>query len=254
MLPTIETGIAATATLIIGETRGGVMRGWATWNRRAIRTGATVVAVCLFVPGMSAGTDRPWSVGFGVAYTFAYESDYESISEPTSGYGQDRLESGFGANFGVDYRLGSFSTGAEIVYLENDADEYESGDSGNALPTKGRFSHTALMFNGGIHFRPNKRWKPYAGLGVGASSFSINDLSDVDDGFTIDGRDTVLALQGIAGVAYRLNDAVDLRFGYRAFWSDEAEAAGTGQDGGSFTNISGPVLIHSIEAGARFSW
>ena len=228
------------------------MTSWRAGFHRAVSTGMAVAAVCMLAPGLCAESDGRWNVGVGVAYAFAYDSDYESVSESATGYGQDRLESGFGAHLGVGYRFTRFSVEAEIVHFKNDTDQFESEDGGSAESTTGDFTHTALMFNGGIYLRPMKTWKPYAGIGLGVSRFSINDLTDLDGDFRIDGRDTVLALQATVGVAYDLSDPVDLEFGYRVFWSDEAEATGIGQGGESFINTSGPVLIHSIDFGVRF--
>jgi outer membrane protein OmpA-like peptidoglycan-associated protein len=62
--------------------------------------------------------------------------------------------------------------------------------------------------------------EPYLGVGVGAARIN----STTDSGLsTVDGEDTVIAYQGLAGVAVGLTEQLDLDIGYRYFVADGVE-------------------------------
>jgi len=90
--------------------------------------------------------------------------------------------------------------------------------------------------------------QPYIGAGVGLAKVKLDGASPFG-GSTVNGSDTVGALQLLAGASYRLNEQVDLFTDYRYFTTRNADfttAAGT--------TTSMKLSTHSILAGLRFNF
>ena len=90
--------------------------------------------------------------------------------------------------------------------------------------------------------------QPYIGAGVGLAKVKLNGASPFG-GSTVNGSDTVGALQVLAGASYRLNEQVDLFTDYRYFTTGDADfttAVGTA--------TSMKFSTHSVLAGLRFNF
>ncbi len=91
---------------------------------------------------------------------------------------------------------------------------------------RGKVEDLALMFNGIYSFPIDRRWRPYAGAGVGFSYLRLSDFqrhrSFNRNETTTDG-DLVLAFQMMLGIVFSLNPDFDLTVGYRYFATQDVE-------------------------------
>jgi len=107
---------------------------------------------------------------------------------------------------------------------------------------------TSLMGNALVDLDMVGPVQPYIGAGVGLAKVELDGASPFG-GSTVNGSDTVGALQLLAGASYRLNEQVDLFTDYRYFATQDADfttAAGTA------TSMN--VSTHSVLAGLRFNF
>jgi len=121
-----------------------------------------------------------------------------------------------------------------------------SSVSGTAA--QGEALATSLMGNALVDLDRVGPVQPYIGAGVGLAKVELDGASPFG-GSTINGSDTVGALQLLAGASYRLNEQVDLFTDYRYFTTRNADfttAAGTA------TSLN--VSTHSVLAGLRFNF
>jgi OmpA-OmpF porin, OOP family len=94
--------------------------------------------------------------------------------------------------------------------------------------------------------------KPYIGAGVGAARVFGSNVATAA-GSVIDGHDTVLAYQAMAGLAYSMNAHVTVNVGYRFFATDTTHLSG------AVAGVAVPVKqnglkTHSAELGLRFTF
>jgi len=107
---------------------------------------------------------------------------------------------------------------------------------------------TSLMGNALVDLDMVGPVQPYIGAGVGLAKVDLNGASPFG-GSTVNGSDTVGALQLLAGASFRLNEQVDLFTDYRYFTTGDADfttAAGTA--------TSMKLSTHSVLAGLRFNF
>ena len=118
--------------------------------------------------------------------------------------------------------------------------------SGNAA--QGEALATSVMGNALVDLDMVGTVQSYIGAGVGLAKVELDGASPFG-GSTVNGSDTVGALQLLAGASYRLNEQVDLFTDYRYFTTRDADfttAAGT--------TTSMKLSTHSILAGLRFNF
>ncbi len=137
---------------------------------------------------------------------------------------------GGNASFGLDHdwtqHLGlgyafqnGFRVEGEISHRYN-----EFGDGG-VFVDDGDVHAWAAMLNGFYDFNRGGDVQPYIGLGVGAARLDVSATGPIGSG---DDEDTVLAYQGIVGVALNLTEQLALDIGYRYLVADGAELDGVG--------------------------
>jgi opacity protein-like surface antigen len=95
-----------------------------------------------------------------------------------------------------------FRMEGELGYRRNEAD----GGAGHAQAW-------TLMGNALYDFKTGTRFTPYVGAGVGGARLKFDDIPA--GATSIDDSDTVLAYQGLAGIAYHLDSNVTFDLGYR---------------------------------------
>ncbi len=131
---------------------------------------------------------------------------------------------------------------AELSYSNADVDSF-SGTNGT-----GETSMFGLMFNGYYDFKNSSKWTPYVGAGIGGAVVDFDDLSPVG-GSRITHSDHVFAYQGIAGVTYKIDDALGLFTEYRYVGTGDRDLR---TDSG--VNVEADSGEHRIMVGLRWSF
>jgi opacity protein-like surface antigen len=110
----------------------------------------------------------------------------------------------FGVDFGDNVR-----TEFEFAYRRAGIDQVGTGTTGS-----GDIGAYSAIGNVIFDFSNTSAVTPYAGLGLGAARIDYDDVSPVG-GSRINDGDTVLALQGIAGLALELSPSIAMFTDYR---------------------------------------
>lgn len=127
------------------------------------------------------------------------------------------LEADWSQHLGLGYAFqNGFRAEGELSHRYNDFGEDEGLADGNVHAW-------AAMLNGYYDFNRGGNIQPYIGLGVGAARLNVSAVG----GFgSFQDQDTVLAYQGMVGVALPLNEQWDLDIGYRYFVADDLDFNG----------------------------
>jgi outer membrane protein OmpA-like peptidoglycan-associated protein/outer membrane protein W len=167
-----------------------------------------------------------WYGRADVGWSFDGEIDF---GESTSGYdwGGETLEHDWTEHLGLGYAFeNGFRLEGELGHRFN---QIEPTNGGNLQPLfgmdQGGDVHAwSAMLNLFYDFNRGGGLEPYLGVGVGAVRLDMRaDDHDPVPNRTIDEEDTVLAYQGLAGVAIGLTEQLDLDIGYRYFTAEDAE-------------------------------
>lgn len=121
-------------------------------------------------------------------------------------------------------------------------------DTVSSTNASGDLSATSLMGNVLYDFTIDSPLTPYLGVGIGASRVSMDNASPFGAS-SINDTDTGMALQGIAGVSYALEDNLDLFADYRYFTTRNVDMRTRAGNNASFD-----VNTHSVMVGLRFSF
>jgi len=143
-----------------------------------------------------------------------------------------------GTTFGNIWR-----SDVELSYRASDVGELSGVGNGS-----GEVNGSAAMINGYYDLFSGSDLRPYLGGGIGIMRLIADGVSPIG-GSTIDDEDTVVAVQGVAGVGYRVNDWLGLFTDYRFLATTETE----------FTTVAGRPLNweyreHRIVVGLRWSF
>lgn len=127
------------------------------------------------------------------------------------------FKTGWAAIGAAGYGLGNgFRVEGEFGYRTSGVDKSRSG------PATGKVNAYDLMVNGLYDFNVGWPVTPYVGLGLGAARVNYDSVTVPNAGRTIDGSAYEFAYQGIAGVAYAINQNLKLDVGYRYFGTADA--------------------------------
>lgn len=176
-------------------------------------------------------------IGIGGGYSMPQDSDLEGtgINTDVEFDGGGTLHGMFGYAFDNGFRAE-----LESGYRDSDIDQV------GALNGQGSFSVLHLMVNGLYDFKTGTKFVPYVGAGIGAGF--INADGGAVGGVNInDDNDTVLAYQGILGVAYRFHDQADAYLDYRYMSTLDSEFTTT-----TGVSVESDYTDHRIMAGLRF--
>ncbi|MGE0753794.1 MAG: outer membrane protein [Alphaproteobacteria bacterium] len=190
-----------------------------------------------------------WYVGIAGGVTYLDDSDISGTSTGEMGY-----DTGWTVNAALGYTLpygydsrGNVRLELEASYRENSLDNTIL--SGVSAASPGRARIASYMVNGFYDFRNQSSLTPYIGGGFGLSQVGISHDSGL--GNTGDDEDTVMAYQGMAGIAYAPMSMPNTEWtlGYRYFTADSPE----------YTTAGGKVKLddltsHSAEIGGRFKF
>lgn len=169
---------------------------------------AIICAAAITLGTQAQAADRATGpyLGGGLGANFAGDNDVD----------------GGGINTGVDHKGGiagilalgySYANGlrgeVEFGHRSNDV------DSAGGVSTGGNSNVTSGMINGYYDFATGTSVIPYLGVGIGVGRLSMN--ADPIGSTSINSAGTGLALQGIAGLAYPINDSWAGTVEYRYF-------------------------------------
>jgi OOP family OmpA-OmpF porin len=131
----------------------------------------------------------------------------------------------------------NFSLQLETGLLYNTLDKGVA-DNGQSEKMSGNLYQIPVLVNAIYKFQTSSKFKPYLGGGAGGlyALIDSNDLGAIESDFTF-------AYQGIAGVAYELNQNMDLTVAYKFLGTTQHKFRDTKFDGS---------MVHCIVAG--FSW
>jgi len=128
-----------------------------------------------------------------------------------------RFDPGFNLGGTAGYAFARARVEGELTYRRNNADSITS--AGIKLPAEGNVTSLTMMANGFYDILTDTPLTPYVGGGLGLVHISFNDVKAPGAGIT--GNGNHLATQFALGVAYKVNNAIGLDFGYRFFVSNE---------------------------------
>lgn len=171
-----------------------------------------------------------------------------SFDAATSNYdfGDNSLENDWTQHLGLGYAFSNgFRLEGEIGHRFNQIEPSATLDAGGDIHAWSAMANLFYDFNRGSGF------EPYLGIGVGAARLNANG-ADASSSSSFDDSDTVLAYQGLAGVAFSLGEQWDLDVGYRYFVADGGEFAGRGQRLGQ--TIEGDYTHQAVTVGLRYQF
>ena len=187
------------------------------------------------------------SVGFAATYVSGNVGAVWVVDSDLSLYGEDTgAELSFDTGYGVTGALGyafprdvsyGYRTEIELGYRENDTDKV-SAKGFVSESIDGDVSTISVMANVFLEFMPEGTFSPFVGAGIGFA----NVEGDFDDGGSED--DTVLAYQGIAGVAFPLSQNLKIDVQYRYFGTDDPE----------FDDLEAEYGTHNAMLGLRYGF
>lgn len=175
--------------------------------KKILMLGSVIVAGLLPITA-SAMDKSGLYVAFSGHLALTEDADMTSSGVPIN----TEFDTGFGIGTAVGYDFvgSSLRLEGEMVYRYNRATV--SSPSLPGFAPKSDVDSIAYMANAYYDIETNSPITPYVGVGAG--------LVDID------GIDTVFAYQGLAGLAYSLNNESEIYGGYRYFGSEGADLSG----------------------------
>ena len=165
----------------------------------------------------------------------------------------DQDDLGFGTGFTGGAALGyAFPFGlraeGEFGFI------YAPVESDNGIDIDGSYKNYLLMANAYYDFKFFGPIKPYVGFGLGAA-FVHEDREVFADGLgrflDVDESRTDFAYQARVGIAYEVNNWLDLSLGYRFVHIDGATE---GRGSNNFVIKHNSFINHSVELGVAFKF
>lgn len=185
----------------------------------------------------NADGDEGWYLGAGAGVNLLQDSDVGGVNA--------EIESELGGmgiiRFGYDYGNG-WRTEIEGGYRQNNVDEISNVNG------TGKTRNLDGMINVLYEFETGTMFRPYVGVGLGASNVRFDNISPVG-GSRIDDEDVVFAYQGIVGGNIEIDRALAVFVEYRFLGTDEPDFA---TDAG--TEVEADNYNHSALVGLRYKW
>lgn len=201
---------------------------------------ATALGMAMLVAG-NASADQNWYIGGEGGLTFNSKSGLTGLGSNMDGDVSFKDGYVFGGVLGYDF--GGFRLEGEVAQRHNKAKAFnivndggigddldESPMSGAYNATGGKAKVTSGMANAYLDFGKDWVVHPYIGAGIGIAGFKFSDMS-VGPAVFVQGNNTVMAYQGIAGLRWAISNAVDLVADYRYFATGHVNV-GDGRDYG----------------------
>ena len=204
----------------------------------------TIVSIATFsalLMGSSSSTladDKKFYAGINLHAIIVQDADWTNDAGSTGSWD-------YGTSYGIGAALGyyvpnsDFRTELEYTYrdLELDSSITDGVPSGG-----GDLDGHSFMVNGYYDFKPVYKFRPYIGVGVGATH-----IRSTQAGASL--SETSFAYQGMLGAAYDVNDANTVNFGYRYHGTRDISYF----DGLGNRSVDG-LDVHALEIGYRFSF
>lgn len=187
--------------------------------------------------------------------------DYSGVIAGNPNTVDNNFDDGYQVGVGVGKYFDAWSTKntrvrgeIELSFADSDADEIFFSGNGPAAETNvgGSVRTTALFANAIVDFKTQGAFTPFIGGGLGIGHVD-QDLI-YGPGLTISDSDTVLAAQGIVGVAYQASDRITLTADarYRRFFN--VGSARLNPAGASTGTVSGDFASTSLNVGMRLAF
>ncbi len=168
---------------------------------------AAVGLGALSYEGANAASKGPF-IGIMGGANFAGDQDVSGLRINRS----VDTDTGWAAVPSIGYRYNNgLRTELELGYRKNDVDSISGVSNGS-----GEIKVKSAMLNLLYDVNANGRLTPYIGGGAGYAMVKYDNVNPVGIGGITD-KDDVFAYQGMAGLRYAVNDAVDLAAEYRYF-------------------------------------
>lgn len=206
--------------------------------RFATSTAAFLMATALCAGLPAAAQDEGPYVGLGFGLVNTNDTD---VNDTTTR--EVKLDNGTLAALFGGYKLGNgWRVEGELARRAAGVDSV-GGSAGS-----GDLRTTSLMANVIYDFDIASPITPYLGLGAGLSQVKFDNATPFGAS-SINDSDRALALQGIAGASYAVNDQFDVFADYRYFTSRNVDMRTVAGNSASFDTSN-----HAIMVGLRFSF
>ena len=173
-------------------------------------------------------------------------SDNENPNDPTDNF-ELNTQNGVNGALAVGAKFGMLRAEVEAVYRYNPNDK--TVGLGGAEGADGSLSMMNVFLNGYIEFDVLGVITPYAGLGLGYGTVSLN-LKELDGTVRVDDDDTVYSYQLMAGAAVNVTENFSLTAEYRYF--DTINDAQLNLSGGLDFVENSDISSHEIRFGIRY--
>lgn len=140
-------------------------------------------------------------------------SDNQDAAAPSNNF-ELNTQNGINAALAVGAKFGSLRGEIEAVYRHNSNDKFNQG--GTPAGADGSLSMLNVFLNGYYEMDFFGVVTPYAGLGVGYGTVSLN-LKNLNGTVVVDDNDTVYSYQLMAGAAVNVTKSFSLTAEYRYF-------------------------------------
>jgi outer membrane protein OmpA-like peptidoglycan-associated protein len=207
-----------------------------------MRISSAILAAGLLVgfAGTASAQTDGWYYGAEAGANFVPKL---AFATPVNSWTQQQ-DTGYAVMGQVGYGFGPWRAEGEIGWRSNDINSFANG-SGNLNPG-GSLGGVSFMFNLLHDFKTNSNWTPYIGAGIGDIHLSADQITASGLKVTNDVNDQ-FAYQAIAGIAYRLTDAMSIRADYHYLRSSTASfTLNPAYDSGFATS---PYSAHTIMVG-----
>jgi outer membrane protein OmpA-like peptidoglycan-associated protein len=201
--------------------------------------------------GMSyLGQDLDFDQSAGLITPFAGDIDYDKGIGVYTSLGYD-----YGNNWRTELEFSYRSN--DVRHIVNDGTPPTPGFGGWPDATlNGDLTTYSLMANAIYDFNFGNKWvTPYVGVGAGVvfSDLDLSGNAPLPSGtLQVNGRDTRVGVQGLAGLAFKLADNLNLDLGYRYQISQDHKLNAVQR--GAAGNIDHGFRGHSLFAGLRWNF
>jgi len=210
-------------------------------KKRALWLAAAMTAAVPFAAAHADGHmgahDEGWYLGVGVGANWLQDSEVGGLNST--------IDTDLGAlgviRFGYHYGNG-WLTEVEVGYRRNNVDQINGVDASDKVNNLDGMINVLYQFETGTMFRP------YLGVGLGASSVRLDNITPIA-GTRIDDSDVVFAYQGIAGAMIDIDQALGVFLEYRYLGTDEPDF---NTDSG--ISVEAENQNHSALIGLRYKW